>query len=158
MRQDEIRLQLIKRVETVFASIKRPKVMLHPNCMDDMDIEAFYPFEAWQSIPGELLAHENMGLNPASAEGFQFLLPAYMHFCLKQPNNFENLDPLLFAFQPDKGLFEFQVSKYAVLTKAQKQVILEFLRFMSQEPEGEDALEAKTCMEILWSEELKKES
>ena len=141
--------ELICKLDTSFKAVKAPETWLHPECMDDMDIAAFYPFDDWQNIPEELLIYEYAGLSPASASAFQFLIPAYLRFCIRHAGSgHATIDSTLLAFQPDKTLFDFQVSKYEKLTKEQKDVILLVLEWLQQSEE--EATSAKECMEILW--------
>jgi hypothetical protein len=144
--------QLLAAIEAAFGTIGQPQVMLHPQCKDDMDIAAFYPYQNWQDIPSQLLSYEYAGLGPASAEAFQFLLPAYMRFAIQEADSANGtIDTILLALQPDKTLFDFQVSKYECLTPLQKTIILDFLDFMmTYDPK--EALAAKECLDILWAD------
>ncbi len=143
---------LLVLIEESF-QVAKPKHFLHPDCFDDMDIAAYYPFERWQDIPDALIDYEYAGLFPASSEAFQFLIPAFMRFSvLYKDLGKGSIDSTFLALRPDQTLFDFQVSKYERLSPAQKTTILAFLEFM--QPYHEDAKAAKDGMEILWSEDF----
>lgn len=135
----------VARIAAAFGGLAHPGdgKLLHPQCRDDMDIEAFYGGLDWRDVPAGTLARENASLCFMSAVGFQFYLPAYMHWALGNPDDpSASIEHVLYELDPgapEDELHAFQVSKYRLLTLDQAGAIVAFLEVFRQ-VEGRGAL------------------
>lgn len=95
--------QVARQIGSAFSEVCFPgnKQLLHPKCLDDMEVNAFRNGDRWQDIPERLIAVENATLSFVSAEGFQYLIPAYMIWTLKYFEDGDiSVDSTIFALDP----------------------------------------------------------
>ena len=139
--------EVVAAIEAAFGDIVYPgdDALLHPDCMDDMDIAAFYGGTTWQAIPDETVGFEYAALSFVSAEGFRYLLPAYMTRSLRHFDDGDiGVESTVWALDPNRAgpaLRAFQLSKYTLLSGAQRAAIAAFLEVIATHPSylGEDA-------------------
>ncbi len=155
MSLDHDRIEEVAReIETAFGRLTHPgdDKLLHPRCFDDMDIEAFYGGPHWRDVPSDVIDRENAALCFLSPKGFQFYLPAYMIWTLRNYDGgsasvlhtLYSLDP----GEPDDELRAFQTSKFELLTPDQRRAIIDFLGlFQDHEDLGSVA---ERAMENYW--------
>lgn len=135
--------RVIDRIETAFADVSHPgdDALLHPDCMDDGDVAAYYGSIAWRDIPARTIARESASLGFLSATGFQFLLPAYMIWTLRNfDSGWASVEGTIWALDPGRfgGPFrEHNASQYALLTEAQREAIVAFLKALTKDKELE---------------------
>lgn len=141
--------QVIRQIEAAFADVAYPgdDRMLHPDCFDDMDISAFYGSTSWRDIPSTTIAREYAAFSGASAAAFQFLIPAYMTWVLENIDEGDiSVEHTLWSLDPDfsNGRFrDFQLSKFALLSREQCAAIIAFLTaLVDHRYVGEDATAA----------------
>ena len=143
---------LVSEIGQAFHGVSRPGVMLHPEGYDDSEISAFYRYERWQDIEDEDIEFENAALCFVSAEGFQFLIPAYMRFALTHlESDCNSIDATIYALCPSGDLDSFQRSKYVTLSIPQRCAIRHFLECMADHPQFVDADVALEGLENMWS-------
>jgi hypothetical protein len=155
MSLDHDRIQeVVRQIEAAFGGLDHPgdDKLLHPQCFDDMDIEAFYGGPHWRDVPSDLIAYENAALCFSSPEGFQFYLPAYLIWTLRNYEG-ESASVLHTLYSLDPGqagdkLRAFQISKFGLLTPEQRRTIVDFLGlFRDHEDLGPVA---ESAMENYW--------
>lgn len=129
----------IQEIETAFAGLTPPDdhALLHPQCMDDGDIKDFYGGpDAW-SLSDDMIIGNYAAPSFFSAEAFQYYMPAFMVWALKHPDTVEYApESTLYALDPGSAspdLRDFQVSKYALFTPAQRQAVVAFLKAFTQD-------------------------
>lgn len=129
----------IQEIETAFAGLTPPAddKLLHPQCMDDVDIKDFYGGpDAW-TLSDDMIIGNYAASSGFSAEAFQYYMPAFMVWALKHPDTVEYApESTLFALDPAStgpDLRDFQVSKYALFTPAQRQAVVAFLEAFTQD-------------------------
>ncbi len=124
---------LIAEIKTAFDGSKMPAddELLHPDCRDDVDILEFYGGIKWQDMTDEMVVYAYAAPTAFSAKAFQYYLPAYLAWTLRNPDSPEYAgESILLALDPgtpDEGLHDFRKSKFAMLTLEQRDVIRKIL-------------------------------
>lgn len=145
---------VIRQIEAAFVDVTYPgdEQMLHPDCFDDMDIAAFYGSTSWPDIPAKTIALEYAALSFVSAAGFQFLIPAYMIWTLRNINaDRMTVESTLWSLdiEMSNGRFrDFRLSKCALLTAEQRAAIKAFLTVLLDHRYL--AGDAKTALDGYW--------
>ena len=140
----------IAEIEAAFAGLAPPgdDRLLHPQCMDDGDVADFYgPLDRGQ-LTDDAITRNYAAPSFFSAEAFQYYMPAFMIWSLNHHDAIEYApEATIRAFDPtsdDPGLYDFQVSKFALFTERQRAAVIQFLRAFSTDPDlgpiAEDAL------------------
>lgn len=148
--------EVAAQIEKAFSGVPHPgdARLLHPQCYDDMDIQAFYGGRHWRDIPEKVIARANAALCFFSPEGFQFYLPAYMLFALRhyRSSSSFSVDSTIYALCPSKGdLEQFSLSKFSLLTGPQREAVVAFLEVMIEEAEGHaDTAIARRALSRYW--------
>jgi hypothetical protein len=139
----------VEEIDTAFAGLKPPgdAKLLHPQCMDDLDVADFYDAQERQELTGEMLIQRYAAPSFFSAEAFQYYMPAYMIWSLENSDSIEFVvESTLSAFDPGEigsDLRDFQISKFALFTPEQIRAIISFLEAFTNDPElGEIAANA----------------
>ena len=137
---------IVHLIEAAFARVAHPgdDKLLHPDCRDDMDIVDFYGGVHWRDVAPDVVISGYAAPSFFSAEGFQFYLPAYMIWALRNHDGPEiAIESTLIALDPgerDDALHDFQVSKFALITPRQRLAIVAFLEvFRDVEDRGQYA-------------------
>ncbi len=146
---------VIRQIEQAFADVAYPgdDEMLHPDCMDDMDIAAYYGSVSWADLPATTIAQESAALSFVSPAGFQFLLPAYMIWTLRNlTSGWASVEHTIWSLHPGWSrpeLHDFQVSKFALISDEQRKAIIAFLAALAEEADdlGDDA---RSALESHW--------
>lgn len=155
--------ELIRSIGLAFGKVTHPgdARLLHVDCHeDDADVRRFYGVENWKAIPDNDLIENYAALSFLSPEGFQFLIPAFMVWSLRQLGNSDAfaLDSTIYSLNPfRRGHFnEFVSSRYRKLTKPQLQCVRSFLEFICEWGEGHcDARAAKRALADYWNQQMK---
>ncbi len=133
-------------IEAAFAPVAHPgdDRLLHPDCRDDMDIVDFYGGIHWRDVASDVVISAYAAPCFFSPEGFQFYLPAFMIWALRNHDCPEMaVESTLTALDPserDDQLHDFQVSKFALITPRQRLAIVAFLKvFLDVEDRGQYA-------------------
>jgi hypothetical protein len=143
--------ELVREIERAFAVVCRPEEMLHPECMDGSEIAVFSRYHRWEDIDDKDIASEPSALCFVSADGFQFLCPAYMRYLVNRIGSGSSLvDSTIYALSPSDERDAFQRSKYVRLSPSQRLAIRHFLEFMVEHAEQVDAQAASEGLEKVW--------
>lgn len=144
---------LLAEIADVYKDVTKPsnKLFLHPDCFDDGDLLSFYEVEegSWTLIPDAVIAYENAALSFASPVAFRYLIPAYMSWSLRNlDSGCVSLDHTLFTLSPKSNemLYEFTISKYTELNRAQCQVVVHFLEYVSEHGDEFSSAEANEAL------------
>ena len=128
---------LLEQISKAFISVRKPNnnELLHEKCSDSMDIQWLYSLSDWKSLPENLLAYENATLFFLSPKGFQWVLPAYLVWCIRNPKIEEEIsfDHVISSLCPGGEYNDFTISKFALMTKEQSETILLFLKYFINE-------------------------
>lgn len=131
----------IAEIEAAFSGLRPPDdaQLLHPQCMDDGDIVDFYgPLERRQ-LSDDSIIRNYAAPSFFSAEAFQYYMPAFMIWSLNHYDTIEYApESTIRAFDPTNekpGLYEFQVSKFALFTERQRASVIRFLQAFSSDPD-----------------------
>ncbi len=99
--------------------------------MDDVDILEFYGGIKWQDMTDDMVVYGYAAPTAFSAKAFQYYLPAYLLWTLRNPDSPEYAgESTLLALdpgRPDECLHEFRKSKFAMLTLKQRELIRKIL-------------------------------
>jgi hypothetical protein len=131
--------EALAQIELAFRDAPRPsnEELLHERCMDDNDITALYPIAHWREMPDDRVESEYAALSFLSPDGFRHFIPAYMGFTLRHlDSGAAAVDSTIWSLAPvfynDAGLQHFAVSKFATLTEAQREAVIEFLEVVCE--------------------------
>jgi hypothetical protein len=153
--------ETLEEIEASFAGTKFPgrDRILHPMTRGDEDeVGPFMQATDWRAVPDRVLYERVGALCYFSPEAFQFFIPAFMMWALRNcqsPHSFA-VDATIYALDPGdcagqkSTLRKFQISKYAMFTSAQKQATANFLRIMAHNPNIVDANAAKSALQHYW--------
>ena len=137
----------IDRIEAAFASVPAPDdtQLLHPQCRDDGDIVDFYGLRDRNQLTDDLIIRNYAAPSFFSEEAFQYYMPAFMIWSLKNHDTVEYApESTLRAFDPSGPDPAFQISKFALFTGPQRAAVIDFLWAFSGEPDlgpiADDAL------------------
>ena len=141
----------IAEIEAAFSGLNPPDDarLLHPQCMDDGDIMDFYgALDRWQ-LTDDTIINNYAAPSFFSMEAFQYFMPAFMIWSLNHHDTIEYApESTIRAFDPanaNPGLYEFQVSKFALFTERQRAAVIRFLQAFSADPDlGQIARDALT--------------
>jgi len=141
----------IVEIETAFSGLSPPgdARLLHPQCMDDGDIVDFYGVLDRRRLSDDTIINNYAAPSFFSAEAFRYYMPAFMIWSLNHYDTIEYApESTIRAFDPTSsgpGLYDFQVSKFALFTEPQRVAIIRFLQALSPDPDlGPIAREALT--------------
>ena len=157
----EIKIQaLLNEIENSFRNNKYPgdENLLHEDCLgDDNDIVDFYGQSDWKKVPNKILEVNDASLCFFSPSAYQFYLPAYMQWALRnyRKKSFFGIDTTIYSLNPlmndETDTRNFTESKYSKLTQDQKQVVVKFLEFMRDHGEGRvDSEQADNALQDYW--------
>lgn len=143
----------LARIEAAFADAPRPTNddLLHPQCMDDMDVADVYDVAHWRDMEDADVVYAYAALSGLSPEGFRHFVPAYLSYALRNPDAPEVVvDSAVWAFHlamypPD--LRDFVRSKWACLDTPQREAVAAFLEAMDAAGH-EDAAAARAAWEV----------
>ncbi len=143
---------LEEKIANVFAPVPRPAAgkLLHPDSRDPAAIVPFEPWESWQEVPKEILCRHWDALSFFGPEAFRFFPPAFMVATLRLYRTSTEYvsDATVFELQPHS---DYARSRYALFTRKECEVVVEFLERMAASPEHADAEAAKYALREFWS-------
>jgi hypothetical protein len=126
--------QLLQVIDRAFGDAPRPddKEMLHPESMDDHDIDQLYGIPHWRDVPDAVIEHEYAGLFFLGPAGFRHFLPAYLSYALRHPHTDQFVvESTIFALRPaTDDLREFTLSKFSLFDREQRAAVRAFLEAM----------------------------
>jgi len=128
--------------------------LLHPDCMDDVDIQEFYGGVRWQEMTDAMVVNGYAAPTAFSAKAFQYYLPAFLLWTLRNPDSTDYAgEAILLALDPGtpkEMLHDFRMSKFALLTERQPEAVRAFLTHVAAHPDlGEFA---QAALENYWFE------
>lgn len=133
--------KLAARIRAAFTDKTPPAddELLHPDCMDDGDVQEFYGGVDWRDMTDDMVAYSYAAPSFFSPAAFRYYLPAFMLSALRDKDRkvyasesiLMHLDPGTEA----ETLHAFRLSKFDALTAPQIAVIRDFLLHMSGDPE-----------------------
>ncbi len=105
--------------------------LLHPDCMDDVDVLEFYGGVRWQEMTDEMVVYSYAAPTAFSAVAFAYYLPAYLIWTLNNADRTEIAgESILLALDPGTEkelLHDFRKSKFERLTNDQVEAVKGFL-------------------------------
>ncbi|WP_170328939.1 DUF6714 family protein [Ruegeria arenilitoris] len=120
--------------------------LLHPECIDDVDILEFYGGVKWHEMTDQMIVYSYAAPTAFSPKAFQYYLPAYLIWTLRNSDSPEYAsESILLALDPGTSkemLHEFRKSKFSQLTPTQTEAVLRFLYYFSDHPELGEFAEA----------------
>ena len=131
---------VIAEIDQAFAGMEPPgdDKLLHPNCMDDVDMLEFYGYVRSEDLTDAMVVYSYAAPTSFSPEAFRYYLPAYLKWSLHNQDSPEYAsESILLALDPatDKEmLHEFRRSKFALFDKAQIAAVKKFLWVVSEHP------------------------
>ncbi|WP_299987134.1 DUF6714 family protein [uncultured Ruegeria sp.] len=132
---------LITLINTAFDGLDPPldDELLHPDCMDDVDILEFYGGIRWPEMTDQMIIHGYAAPTAFSAKAFQYYLPAYLIWTLRNSDSPEYAnESILLALDPGTSkemLHDFRKSKFSLLTPEQKEVVARVLHYFADHPD-----------------------
>jgi hypothetical protein len=132
---------LIEEFNTAFAVLEPPAddKLLHPACMDDVDVLDFYGGLRREDMSDDKIVYNYAALTSFSAAAFQYYLPVYLIWTLKNLDSVEYAgESALLALDPGterEMLHDFRKSKFALLTKPQVAAVKRFLWRVAEHPD-----------------------
>ncbi len=132
---------LVREIGEAFAGCAQPSddELLHPDCMDDVDVLEFYGGVRWQDMTDEMIVYGYAAPTAFSPKAFQYYLPAYLIWTLNNLDSTEYAaESILLALDPGteaEMLHDFRKSKFSLFTPAQVAVIKKFLWHVSTHPD-----------------------
>ncbi len=125
--------KLIEAIQSAFEGNEMPSddELLHPDCMDDVDVLEFYGGVHWRDMTDDNVVYSYAAPTAFSPIAFRYYLPAYLIWTL---NNAESVEvageSILLALDPGTEkelLHDFRKSKFDLLTKDQVEAVKAFL-------------------------------
>ena len=132
---------LIDEIDEAFEGLEPPEdnELLHPDCMDDVDILEFYGGRRRQDMTDENIIYSYAAPTAFSPKAFRYYLPAYLIWTLKNRDTVEiAAETILLALDPGTErelLHDFRKSKFSLLTTQQIAVVKSFLWDMAKHPD-----------------------
>lgn len=158
--------QIVSDIEEAFAGINRgSSVTLHETDVLDacgsekerararkQDTE-----KRWQDVRDDDIENHQNALCFLDPDGFRYYLPAYMRWSLRYFKSSGSLssDSTIYALGPsgNKGVTDWNRSRWEVFTHRQSQVILAYLRFMAEQGEDyADSFMAELAINAYWNQ------
>lgn len=140
----------VGEIEAALAGVPHPgdDRLLHPQCRDDLDIREFRGSLDWRDVPSELIVRNYAAPSFFSAHAFRYYMPAFMIWTLRHYGAVEYAaESTVCALDPGTDrelLYDFQVSKFALFTPAQRSAVIRFLHTLADDaylgPLAESAL------------------
>ncbi|SLN65124.1 hypothetical protein RUM8411_03234 [Ruegeria meonggei] len=114
--------------------------------MDDVDILEFYGGVRWQDLTDQIIESGYAAPNAFSAKAFQYYLPAYLIWTLRNPDSPLYVgESVLLALNPGTSkemLRHFRKSKFSLLTFGQQETVQKFLYHLADNPNHSELAEA----------------
>jgi hypothetical protein len=163
--------ELIKAIESAFDGVARPETSLRQFLLTDKygmsreitDKEWTHAGKTrvdnnWTDIPDSEIEECDCLLAHMQAEEFRYYLPAYMRYSVKnyQKPIWEN-DVLgmcvssLYPSPTNNSLYAYKISQFALINNAQKQVVVQFLKFIANVADYVQRPDATKALEQYWS-------
>ena len=114
-----------------FSRVERPRNedLLHPRCMDDGDLLELYEVDDWREMSDELVVRSYAAPSFLSAAGFQYFLPAFISYALRNPDSPEFVtESTIFHLTPGDDFIE---SRFTLFDGPQRNAIRLFLEAMA---------------------------
>jgi uncharacterized protein DUF6714 len=127
-------------MDVAFSRTERPanSDLLHPRCMDDGDLLELYEVSDWREMSDELVVNNYAAPSFLSAAGFQYFLPAFISYALRNPESPEFvIESTIFHLTPGD---DFTESRFELFDGPQRHAIRLFLEAMAPNYEVEAAV------------------
>jgi hypothetical protein len=115
----------------------------------------------WQDIPDTEIKECDCVLAHMQASEFQYYLPAYMQHAVRNARlpiwESDILGMTVSALYPstkDVSLRHYALAQYSLLTRAQRQAIVQFLRFVADNADFVQRPHAQKALERHWTDEV----
>lgn len=142
--------QLLRAIDRAFPALPIPRTLAgRQSCGGDeyAYVDEFFRGRLWTAIALDDLRDAYPGppdacLSFMSAEAFQYYLPTYLSIFLRHWDEADTIaDAAILVLIPtsDAGLKAWQAERFDKFSRAQRQVILEFLRFVDSKYRDEYA-------------------
>jgi hypothetical protein len=160
------RASLIDRVRAEFANVSRGLgrtlheaigLDKHLNG-DDLNRERARDTEVhWTDVPAADIEDSPEIFSFLDFRGFAYYLPAYMVWALENYDHSDSATPdfLIYALDPHGALQDTKLSHFDQLASGQREVVAEFLRFMSEQTQHADSDAAARAIQVYWSKYLR---
>ena len=128
--------EALEAVERAFGDLERPSnaELHHADSSDDTDIQPLYEMAHWKDMTDADVIGLYAALAFLSPEGFRYFIPAYLSYCLRNPESPEAVvDSTVWAFLPTmfvSSLQDYVASKFSLLDDAQRAAVEAFLEAM----------------------------
>ena len=163
--------ELIKAIEIAFDGAARPETSMRQFLLTDKygmtreitKVEWAQAGKArvdnkWADIPDSEIEECDCQLAHMQAEEFWYYLPAYMRYSVKHYQKpIWETDILgmcvssLYPSSKDSSLYAYKISQLALINSAQKQVIVQFLKFVASMADYVQRPDATKALERYWS-------
>jgi hypothetical protein len=115
----------------------------------------FYGAVDRRDLTDEIIIRSYAAPSFFSAEAFEYYMPAFMIWSLTHADSIEFVpESTVSAFDPtgtDPTLYDFQVSKYALFTAAQRDAVIRFLETFASDPDL--GLIAQAALDTYWRQQ-----
>ena len=115
----------------------------------------------WQDIPDAEIKECDCVLAHMQASEFQYYLPAYMRYAVKNAHlpiwESDILGMTVSALYPstnDVGLRHYVLAQYSLLTRPQRKAIVKFLRFVAESADFVQRPHAQKALERHWTDKV----
>ena len=163
--------RLIKAIEIAFDGVARPETSLRQFLLTDKygmsrEITKEEWTQAgkarvdneWADIPDSEIEECDCLLAHMQAEEFWYYLPAYMRYSVMhyqkpiwEPDILGMCVSSLYPSSKDSSLYAYKISQLALFNSAQKQVIVQFLKFVASMAAYVQRPDATKALERYWS-------
>jgi hypothetical protein len=160
---ESLRERIIAQIRLAFSHVSRQDgVTLHEaKVIDDygsaderiaaraLDLDSH-----WQDVPDDLIEEHQETLCFVDPKGFRYYLPAYMVWALRnyRTSNSGSVDHPIYSLtlSVDKKLRDWQLERFKLFDEVQAKAICRFLRFMVEQDDFIDVVEARKALEEYW--------
>ncbi len=162
--------ELIKEIESVFDGIPRPDMSLRQfNLVIKNDVSHVITDSEWeiagkgrsdlrwQDISDSEIEECDFLLTHMQAEELLYYLPAYMRYSVKNhwKGDADVIGFTIYAVYPsalDEVLFNHEVEKFDLLNRAQREMIVKFLKFVANKADFVHRPDAMLALERYWDQ------
>ena len=141
-------MDIVETIERAFGNVERPpnEAFIHPESIDYGDIEPLFEFGSWRDMSDDEVEGLYASLSFMSAEAFRYFIPAYLLYCVRNPESpAAVIDSTVWSFLPElfeENLHPYIKSRWVLFDDAQRDAIAAFLEFMvPHQPDAARALE-----------------
>jgi hypothetical protein len=157
---------ILEKIHLAFERVANPREKMIPDDSLSAVLEFKYEFksflskkwENWWDINDKIIGYHHDALSFFSCEGLHFVLPAYMSYALKNPDNLVKSSTIYLLTSPDKSKhpewFERFIQTVSLFTKEQVESIILFLKYQERIDFREEINIATEALESYWNQFL----